>query len=158
MPRVRFIRRRIAKWNRARCPSRPSAANSATLLAMRVLVAALHVFCAASLGGSGGTHPTSLEPPARSPQHMHSYTLTMNCPGKHCGHLASPLLWGSALCARTTSRDSLVLYADACASRKTVGICNYNGLNGVTLQVPANLISYYNQASHAQQTAEPYSG
>ena len=49
-----------------------------------------------------------------------------------------------------------MLYADACASRKTVGICNYNGLNGVTLQVPANLISYYNQASHAQQTAELY--
>ena len=40
--------------------------------------------------------------------------------------------------------------------KKTVGICDYHGLNGVTLQVSANLISDYHQASHAQQTAELY--
>ena len=49
-----------------------------------------------------------------------------------------------------------VLYSDACAARRSVGVCSCDGRRGLTAVIPANLMRGYARAPDAQQTAELY--
>jgi len=58
---------------------------------------------------------------------------------------------------RWPSRDSTCfLYCDVCASNGTVGVCTPSGQDGLTTQIPSELLAEYRVASFAQQTAELY--
>ena len=75
-------------------------------------------------------------------------------------------LWGFAVaialgcCQVEWCADAMkgvcVLYADACAASRTVGVCSHNGSRGFTTQVPSGLMVGYAKDSDAQQTAELY--
>ena len=49
-----------------------------------------------------------------------------------------------------------ILHADACAAKGTVGICNYDGSEGCTLEIPPQFLAEYVSAPRAQQTSELY--
>ena len=49
-----------------------------------------------------------------------------------------------------------VLYSDACAARRAVGVCDCDGRGGLTAAIPADLMRGYARAPDAQQTAELY--
>ena len=49
-----------------------------------------------------------------------------------------------------------VLYSDACAARRAVGVCSCDGRGGLTAAIPADLMRGYARAPDAQQTAELY--
>ena len=56
----------------------------------------------------------------------------------------------------SSSRDICIAYADACAAQGTVGLCNYNGSDGLTASIPSSFLSNYARNNDAQQTAELY--
>ena len=55
----------------------------------------------------------------------------------------------------SSSSDICIVYADACAAQGTVGLCNYNGSDGLTASIPSiSFLSNYARNNDAQQTAE----
>jgi hypothetical protein len=80
-----------------------------------------------------------------------------------CG-LSWEALWSLALsvalgCCRvrwSTQPALQVLYCDACAAKRAVGVCSWDGKRGLTAAIPTDLVSGYARSHDAQQTAELY--
>ena len=49
-----------------------------------------------------------------------------------------------------------ILYTDAAATNKAIGVCNYSGDEGITIQLPEALLEQYARPTDAQQVAELY--
>ena len=78
------------------------------------------------------------------------------------GGLSWEALWSLALsitlgcCHVEWSAHSAlqILYSDACAANRSVGVCSWDGKQGLTAAIPAELLQGYARAHDAQQTAE----
>ena len=56
----------------------------------------------------------------------------------------------------TAQPELRVLYSDACAARRSVGVCSCDGWRGLAAAIPTALVRGYARAHDAQQTAELY--